>query len=100
MSSVFEKSIEENLGSVIETVKVKTMSVNNVLDKAKDHISFLSIDLEGLDEEILYRIDLERYKPEVICSETRGANSKLISYMKEKGYKYVYSNGQNDIWCR
>ena len=54
-----------------KVIKVKTLSLNKLLNKyfAKG-LDILSIDVEGLDFELLSSIDFSKYRPKVICIET------------------------------
>ena len=61
---------------------------------------FLSIDVEGLDIEIIKSIDFVKYRPKVICVETiqfspKGneniKNYDIINYLKEMNY-YLYAD--------
>jgi FkbM family methyltransferase len=53
-------------------VRVPTLTINSLLqrhfaDRAPD---LLSVDIEGLDEQVVRSVDLTRYRPLVICVET------------------------------
>jgi len=53
-------------------VRVPTMTLNSLLER---HFSarppdLLSVDIEGLDEQVVRSVDLARYRPLVICVET------------------------------
>lgn len=57
----------------IETViEVPVLDINTVCDTwfAGAGPDFLSVDVEGLDEEIVRALDLSRFRPAVICVET------------------------------
>ena len=99
-SSIDAKSIDEHKTSIEEKVEVKTVTINKCMELLGERCTVLSIDLEGLDEEVLFSLDFDRYAPEIICAETRGKGGKLFDYMKEKGYSYVFANGVNDIWSK
>lgn len=52
-------------------VKTRTLPINDILKKHfSDKIDILSLDVEGLDYEILSSINFSRYRPSVICVET------------------------------
>lgn len=87
-------------GGVRKTIKIKAVTVNQILSQIKEHVNFISIDVEGLDWELLKSIDLEKYKPEVICSEINFPGEREICVMKEKGYRLGYNNHCNSIWYR
>ncbi len=72
-------------------------------DKAPD---LISLDVEGMEIQILNAMQLEKYKPKVICLETvdyskdgRSAkNYSLIDFVKSKGYVVYADTGINTIF--
>lgn len=66
---------------VRDTIKVATTQLSAVID---EHFSagldFLSIDIEGLDYDILEKLNLKKYRPKVLCVET-------MIYLKDKQLK-------------
>jgi FkbM family methyltransferase len=79
--------------SVVERVtKMPLLNINNViqehLGKAPD---LLSTDVEGLDYDILKTLDLQRFRPAVICAEDvafwdSGEQTHIAKYLTENGY--------------
>jgi hypothetical protein len=72
-----------------------------------DRIDFISIDTEGYDLEVLKSNNWEKFKPEIICTESsihhkeRAKNSyikKTDEYLSKIGYIKVYDNGLNTIF--
>jgi len=71
--------------------------------------NFISLDVEGLDLEILQSIEYDKFKPEVICVETitfgylNNTEKKITAindFMDSKGY-FVYADTHiNTIFCR
>ena len=62
------------------------------------HIDVLSIDIEGLDFEILKSMDYTKIRPTIICTETKrydqdipGDATPAALFLKEKGYMLIYS---------
>lgn len=56
---------------IIDRQSVEVTTVNKILDKYFNGApDFLSVDVEGLDYEILVSLDFERYRPILICVET------------------------------
>jgi hypothetical protein len=59
----------------------------------------LSLDVEGLDYEVMTSINLKKHAPKVICVETISYSdsgngvkaTKLINYIKKQGY-YLYAD--------
>jgi hypothetical protein len=74
---------------------VKLKTINDILKHAFSNCPhFVSLDVEGLDYEILNSLDFERFRPQVFCLETLSfteekTESKLteiIDLMHSKGY--------------
>ena len=85
---------------LIETRKVNLISVNNLLNDFFDSVpDLLSIDIEGLDLDVLKSLDFNRFPIRVICCETcsysenhiRPKNNDIINFMKSKNYE-VYAD--------
>ncbi|MDB5118032.1 MAG: SAM-dependent methyltransferase [Mucilaginibacter sp.] len=87
--------------SITEVTKVSTANINNLFKNYfKDgRIDFLTVDVEGLDFEIIKTIDFDLIKPKVICVETLSyaedkseqKNHTLIDYIIAKNY-FVYAD--------
>ncbi len=100
--SRFEAQRYESYGRQrIEAVhNIPLVSLNDVVEKYfAASPNYVSIDVEGLDYEILRTFDFQRFRPEVFCVETltytedrseRKLN-EIIELMQEQGY-FVYSD--------
>jgi FkbM family methyltransferase len=53
-------------------VRIQVLTINKVMEKYFNHVApnLISIDVEGLDFQILKMLDFKKYRPEVICIET------------------------------
>lgn len=62
----------------------------------------LSIDIEGLDYDVLSQTDFERYgRPLVVCVETRFSDTRrMAKMMGKKGYIIYARLGENLIFCQ
>ena len=83
-----------------EKIRSETLStvINNTKLKEKK-ISFLNIDTEGSDFEILKNFNFKKYKPELICIEivdSFNPNNKIIK--KNKIYKFLISKKYKLVW--
>jgi FkbM family methyltransferase len=118
--STFSKEEMESMilnGKVLAEIKnIKVTTLQKIIE---DHFNgdfpdLLSIDVEGLDFQILKSINYEKSSPKVICVEAAeysliGAGSRrdeLIDFLVDKGY-YEYANTnlnaimvRNDFWFR
>ncbi len=71
--SEFEKNNLVRMGQPLKEVqKIKMLPVNEVLGKyfSEDAPDLVSIDAEGVDEDIIQSFDFNNYAPKVICIET------------------------------
>jgi len=77
-----------------KVVKVETISINDVMEKNfnGDAPSYLSIDTEGSEYEILQSLDFEKYRPVVFTIEHNFTNlqNKFDELMISKGYVRVF----------
>ena len=99
----------------VEAIKrIKLTTIEKVIDEYNKGIfpDFLSIDVEGMDLDILHSIPFNRFWPKVICAEAAeyspiGAGERkneLINFLVSKGY-YEYANTnlnaimvKNEFW--
>jgi FkbM family methyltransferase len=113
--STFSKKEAENykLNGYIVTkvIKVKLRNINDIL-KEVGEVDFLSLDVEGLDFEILKSINWDMYRPTCICVETLSfetvkepmKNKELLNFMNNKNYRVhadTFVNTifiENEIW--
>lgn len=57
-----------------------------LLSESISHIDYLSMDIEGGEEEILMSIDFNKIEISVLSIENNYNDPKIINYMKNKGY--------------
>ena len=96
----FSKEISESRdglnGYQIDFTKdIETVTLEHVLDlnlPAKQIIDFLSVDVEGLDFDVIKSINFEKYRPRVILIEMLGASlseigsSEISKYLAAQNY--------------
>jgi FkbM family methyltransferase len=95
---------------ILETRKIKVVPISEIITKHCHNVfpDFLSLDAEGMDEEILYSIDYEKSSPTVICVETISfsnngtgvKNDEIIDFLKNKGYMAYADTHINTIFVR
>ena len=100
--------------TIADVQKIKLSTIEKIIDTYCDGIfpDFLSIDVEGMDLDILHTIPFNRYWPKIICAEAAeyspiGAGVRkndLINFLVSKGY-YEYANTnlnaimvKNEFW--
>jgi FkbM family methyltransferase len=101
---------QKETGINFTTVEVTLKPVNSIIEEYfKPHPNFISLDVEGLDLDILQSLDFQKYKPEVICVETvtfgylNNTEEKISSisdFMHLKGYITYADTHVNTIFCR
>lgn len=79
--------------STIDRFKVKVLNVNEFINKyVGNKIEYLSIDLEGIDYDILMEINLSKISIENISIEyihlNRDQKKSMIKYLNSHGYSY------------
>ncbi len=101
LNSFSEKLAMERDGlnnyKIVDKVSIRTTSLSKILDKylpQGQEITFLSIDVEGLDHQVLLSNDWSKYKPRVILVEELSmsledlfASSKTYSLLRSQGYE-------------
>lgn len=94
---------------IISTKKLKTNTLNNVLNynlKNNVNIDFLTIDVEGLDFEVLKSIDLKKHKPKVILIEILNnsleslKNNQVTIYLKQYNYSIYTRTGNTFFYIK
>lgn len=93
---------------IVKKVSIPIININDVLDRhcSGKQIHILSVDVEGLDEQIMRGLDFDRHKPLVICLETisysdtgQGVkNEALIDFIKGHGYMLYADTNINSIF--
>jgi len=88
--------------------EMQTRTLAEVLEQylpAGRAIEFLSIDVEGLDFQVLRSNDWSKYRPELVLAEARGTtleeifDSEIARYMKANGYT-VFARTFNTVFFR
>lgn len=97
LSSLDPNTVAENDGAVVREIVVKTITLKKLLDTIGD-IDVLSVDLEGIDRELLLSTSFNGKGPKIICAETRETDVELVKHMEEESYTLEFMNGVNAIW--
>lgn len=110
--NTFDKDIaaERNTGNpyfITKTVNVSIEPLKIVLDKylqTNQKIDFFSIDVEGLDLEVLRSNDWEKYRPEFILVEDSkfalniNNESNIYKFLREQNYELIASLKRTSIY--
>jgi FkbM family methyltransferase len=90
--------------------EIKTQTLTNILNNQNFNKKFelLSIDVEGVDLQVLKGLDLKCYQPQIICIENWNSkdgisailSSETHQYLSERSYKLVAFSGLSTIYKR
>lgn len=110
LNSFSEKISRERDGRngyfIRQEIKLKTSRLSSILDEYlvnKSEIDFLSIDVEGMDFDILKSNDWVKYKPKCILIEVLGSTcadieaSEVSLFLRGFGY-YVFAKTANTVF--
>jgi FkbM family methyltransferase len=80
-----------------EMIKNYNIKINN--------IDFLNIDTEGSDFNVLKSINIQKYKPKLICIEIsqftkQSDKKKILNYLKLNDYKFIYKTSVSSFFKR
>ncbi len=97
-ASQAKKNQEEARRKLVRTTKIPVRSLKWILDKnlpRGQKIDLMSVDVEGMDLEVLRSNDWKKYRPRVIIAEDLGFDlekpkgSKVFGFLSSMGYKLV-----------
>ena len=103
-SSLDDRFVVTRTPGIQETLTVPTIRANQVLDMATaEAMVLLSVDVEGLDLQILQDIDFAKYRPVFIIVEPSedyqpGSTNAIIDFLDSKGYNVVAETDVNLIF--
>lgn len=92
-----------------KVIPVPLVSINAVVENYfNPYPNLVSLDIEGLDFQVLQTFDFERYRPEVFCIETltyttdktERKKPEIIDWMNSKGYFSYADTYINTIFVR
>ena len=95
----------------IHTVQMETRTLSSLLEEhlpKGQEIDLLSIDVEGLDFEVLSSLDFDQYRPKVIVVEIHGLDissvqqdeNPVVSFLKDRNYTLKYYATMNAYFLR
>lgn len=79
---------------------VPVTTLDELLEDHTGAIDFVVLDLEGHELAALEGFDLTRWHPSVLLVENNDAGGKVRRYVEERGYAYVLTFAQNDLFVR
>ncbi|MFH1562209.1 MAG: FkbM family methyltransferase [Nitrospirota bacterium] len=91
-----EKNADEHNYQYYNSVKVKADTLTHILQAYNiQKIDFLSIDVEGVEMDVLLGLDFRLYQPQLILLEDKHLYLKKHLFLKQQGYKLVRRLNRN-----
>lgn len=96
----------EGVAKIMDVVNVPVTTINALFEKYYNNdVDFVSLDIEGMELDILKDLDFEKYRPKVFCIETVDnecgkiiKNNRIFDFMLSKGYEMVADTFINTIF--
>jgi FkbM family methyltransferase len=84
---------------IIRQIKVPLRTLDEICDShGINTFDFLSVDVEGMELQVLEGLDLARRKPRLVLLEDHLDTLDLFFYMRRHGYRLVKRTGCNNWW--
>lgn len=103
-----QRYVDDHNKRIKEIRKMEVTTYDNIIHKYFDNKApdFLSLDVEGIDEDIIRSIDYQKHPPLVICVETisysdsgQGVKQQgIIDFLKEQDYLLFADTNINSIF--
>jgi len=91
--------------TIQDVIRVETVTLQHIIDRHCGAIypDFMSIDIEGLDYDVLKSTDFSQSRPKVLCVETtsgdnRSEDHRLAELLTERGF-YVQMRTLSNLIC-
>jgi len=111
--NTFSKSmLDERLSTTpykhIETKSIQVLPLSEILDRhltPNTHIDFMTVDVEGLDLEVLQSNNWEKYRPSWVLAEQLGVDNienldfEIHTFMKSKNYQ-LFAKTYNTLFYK
>lgn len=101
-----EQVASRGMGREQRTVRVETIAINDLLRRhAAAEVDFASIDIEGMDHDVLAAWDFDLCRPFLFCVETAEVNQarllkdgRLYELLDARGYQPLFETFANTIF--
>jgi FkbM family methyltransferase len=103
-----QQRVDETDYRIVAETQLQTQTLAEVLDKyvsPAQTIDFLSVDVEGLDYQVIKSNNWDKYKPKVVLIEDLDLNclknigtSKICSFLEKKGYTLAAKTVRTSIF--
>lgn len=91
-------------GATVRRISVPAATLDQILEEEQfgSTTDFVSIDVEGLELQVLQGFSLGRYSPRLLVIEdnSMGKDKRVCSYLAAHGYQHVHRTGVNNWFVR
>ena len=87
-----EAIVSKSVYTLIREMEIQIRSLKSILDEylpKGQNIDFMSIDVEGLDFEVLKSNDWKKYRPEILLVESLGGGGGIDDFIKSGIYLFL-----------
>lgn len=96
LSSLHKNVWEKQAGVTYTPIIVPVVTYLTLIKPYPYKFDFISLDIEGMDWEVLRQIPLENSPVQLICIECGGNDRiKCLNHTKQFGFQLIYSNDEN-----
>ena len=107
--NTLNKKVSQHRNAKVKEIKrIKTTTLNSAIEKSffkNDKFDFLSIDVEGLELEVLKGFDLKKYSPAVIVIEYLDLSTKMLeiknlnidNVLNSELYRFMINNNYSFV---
>jgi FkbM family methyltransferase len=89
----------KRFGGAKEIIKIKTKNLNNLISEHNiKFVDYLSIDVEGLEKEIIENINFDNVYIDFISVENNYNDNEIRIFLSEKGYYFLENVCGDDIF--
>ena len=95
-----KRMVKSREARLVSTSHIEVESLSDVCERYASGrtIDFMSIDVEGSEDEVIAGGDWHRFRPKLLLSEIYYTGEKSIEILRREEYRLVFSNGTNGIF--
>jgi FkbM family methyltransferase len=108
VSSEWRESIaNQKAAKPVSVVTVQSIGINDLLSRhsISKKLDFASLDIEGMDHQVLSAWDFDRWRPFLFCAETAqvsldgyASDERIHGIMQNRGYRPLFNTFANTIF--